>query len=228
MASTASTSKDTAVLGPTPPHGQFANFLPEPEKQKLLDWAIGEQAAFQPATVFYGQGGRNIGIDLDVRTALKCQGLGHFEQSMTDRLRARQAEITRAAGYRGPEPTSIEFELNAYGEGAHFAPHIDIPVGAGRRPAGKNPGEDRVVSAVYYFYREPKAFTGGTLRLFRFGADTDRPADGDSTAFEPVQNSLLVFPAWAPHAVERVNCPSNPFRDFRFALNCWFCRRLEG
>ena len=217
-----------AALGPMPPHGHFTDFLPDADRLALLDWAIAEHATFKPAKIFYGEGGRERGVDLDVRTALRRHGLGPFEQMMTDRLRERQPEILAAAGYAGAQPSSIEFELNAYGEGAHFAPHIDIPLGEGRRTAGKNPGEDRVVSAVYYFYNEPKAFTGGALRLFRFGADSDHPDDRNSISFEPMQNSLLVFPAWGRHGVERVHSSSRAFGDSRFALNCWFCRRLQS
>jgi len=135
-------------------------------------------------------------------------------------------EIMAAAGYAGPEPRSIEFELNAYGEGAHFAPHIDIPLGETRKPAGEEEGEDRVISAVYYFHSEPKAFSGGALRLYRFGADPETAATQDSVALEPVQNSLVIFPSWARHGVETAHCESGRFADFRFGLNCWFCRKI--
>ena len=90
---------------------------------------------------------------------------------------------------------------------------------------GAGEGEDRVISAVYYFYREPKGFSGGALRLYRFGADAQDPAaDAGSIAFEPRQNSLVCFPSWAKHKVEAVSCPSGKFEDYRFGLNCWFCR----
>lgn len=131
-----------------------------------------------------------------------------------------------AAGYSGPEPRSIEFELKAYGEGAHFAPHIDIPLGETRKPAGEQADEDRVISAVYYFHSEPKAFSGGALKLYRFGVDPDTAGPENSVAFEPVQNSLVVFPSWARHGVETAHYASERFADFRFGLNCWLCRKI--
>jgi Rps23 Pro-64 3,4-dihydroxylase Tpa1-like proline 4-hydroxylase len=85
-----------------------------------------------------------------------------------------------------------------------------------------------VISAVDYFFREPKGFTGGALRLYRFGADPSDCGERDCVAFEPVQNRVVIFPSWARHGVERVSCPSAEFADFRFALNCWFCRRITG
>ena len=78
-----------------------------------------------------------------------------------------------------------------------------------------------MISAVYYFHREPKAFSGGALRLYRFGVDPHDPAsEADSVAFEPRQNSLVCFPSWAVHKVDLVRCASDRFEDFRFGLNC--------
>lgn len=113
------------------------------------------------------------------------------------------------------------------GDGGHFAQHIDIPVGPNRRTVGEQPGEDRFISAVYYFFAEPKRFSGGALRLYRFGADPAACGDSDSIAFEPLQNRLVIFPSWARHSVDRVTCSSEEFADYRFALNCWFCRKLS-
>lgn len=208
-----------------PPHRRLSGFLAESDRRALLDWTIAEQASFKPAKVFHDVG-RKSRLDPNRRMALKRWGVGPFEPLLRERLLRALPEIMAAAGYSGPEPRSIEFDLNAYGDGAHFAPHLDIPVGKGRETAGNMPGEDRLISAVYYFHSEPKAFSGGALRLYRFGAIPDAAAADDSVAFEPEQNSLLVFPSWARHGVERVSCPSGRFEDFRFALNCWFCRKL--
>jgi predicted 2-oxoglutarate/Fe(II)-dependent dioxygenase YbiX len=213
--------------GPMPPHRVIDDFLPIEDNRALLDWAIREEARFAPAKIFTGAGGHEQRIDPQVRVALKHYGIGPLQRRMTERLNARLQEIMAAAGYSGPEPRSLEFELNAYGDGAHFAPHIDVPVGAGRRTIGKEKGEDRVISAVYYFFREPRRFEGGALRLYRFGADPKHSSPDDSVAFAAEQNRVVIFPSWARHEVERVRCSSFDFADFRFALNCWFCRSLS-
>ena len=85
-----------------------------------------------------------------------------------------------------------------------------------------------MISGVYYFHNQPKGFSGGRLRLFRFGSDPANCADDDRVAIEPIDNSLLVFPSWAQHGVERVSCPSGDFSDYRYAVNCWYCRPLDG
>jgi SM-20-related protein len=213
-------------LAPLPPHGRLLDFLPEADRRALLDWAIAEEKSFAPARVFYGEGGLQYRVDHSSRSALRHSGVGPFEPMLRGQLLDTLQAIMAAAGYRGAEPRSIQFELNAYGDGAHFAPHIDIRVGKDREPAGELEGEDRVISAVYYFHSEPKRFSGGALRLYRFGADPGTAGPDESIAFEPEQNSLVIFPSWARHGVEPVSCPGNRFADFRFGLNCWFCRKL--
>jgi len=212
--------------GPMPPHARLAGILSRDEQDRLLAWAIAHEQDFKPAKVYYRPkdgGGR---VDLDRRTALKLRDLGPNGPMVEQRLLERLPEIMAAAGYRGPPPLSLEFELNAYGEGGHFRAHSDIVTGQDRATLGAQPGEDRLVSAVYYFHREPKGFSGGALRLFRFGADISQPDADDAVDFEPEQNTLVVFPSWAMHQVEEVRCPSGRFEDYRFALNCWFCRAI--
>ena len=133
-------------------------------------------------------------------------------------------------GCTGPPPTSLQLELAAHGDGAFFAPHLDIPVGSERQPLGASEGEDRIISAVYYFYSEPKGFTGGELRLLPLGPlpEGAQPEPTGHTDIEPVRNSLVAFASWFPHEVRPIRCPSGRFADFRFALNCWYCRALQA
>ena len=79
-----------------------------------------------------------------------------------------------------------------------------------------NPESIRVLSGVYYYNAEPKAFSGGALRLYAIG-DADKAPYVD---IEPAGNSLLVFPSWAPHEVMPVSCPSKRFADSRFTVTC--------
>jgi Rps23 Pro-64 3,4-dihydroxylase Tpa1-like proline 4-hydroxylase len=84
--------------------------------------------------------------------------------------------------------------------------------GASRRDAG-SPGV-RTVSGVYYFYRQPKAFDGGELRLYAFGEEA-------FVDIEPSENAFVAFPSFAAHEVLPVTCPSGAFEDSRFSVNCW-------
>ena len=111
------------------------------------------------------------------------------------------------------EAPKLEAELVAHNEGAFYKRHIDTQTASDHNLL-------RVLSGVYYFHAEPKAFSGGALRLYAIGGDNARFAD-----IEPARNSLLVFPSWAPHEVMPISCPSKRFIDSRFAINCWVHRR---
>jgi SM-20-related protein len=220
--------KAAAGKGPMPPHVQLTDVLGDEDREQLLEWAIASQAKFKPAKVYKHAGDDGSRLDPEQRTALKLRDFGPLTTGLQKALLAHLPEIMAGTGYRGPPPQSLELELNAYGDGGHFGQHIDISTGPGRRPLGEQPGEDRVLSAVYYFYKEPKAFSGGALKLFRFGAYRDNVEERDVVAYEPRQNSLVAFPSWVTHEVDTVRCPSGRFEDYRFALNCWFCRTIGG
>ena len=76
---------------------------------------------------------------------------------------------------------------------------------------------------VYYFHKEPKAFTGGQLRLYGL-AGADSP---DYEEIEPRLDRAVFFPSWFPHEVLPVRCSSDAFADGRFAMSCWVCKTGE-
>ena len=73
----------------------------------------------------------------------------------------------------------------------------------------------RAISAVYYFYRLPRSFSGGVLRLHSIGKE------GSFVDIEPMNDRLIFFPPWFPHEVMPVVSPSGSFERSRFAINCW-------
>ena len=217
------------MLEPLPPYTQLSDALPGHLLKQLLDWVLANEQRFRPAKINRGVGDERKSIlDPEVRIAAVLRDFGPIEEPLKERLLELLPELMTATGTSGPEPRSLELELAAHGDGAHYGAHVDLPIGPGRRPLGQAEGEDRVLSAVLYFYSEPKAFSGGQLRLYRFGADP-ATADGsgaDYVDLDPLQNSLAVFPSWVLHEVRTVSCPSGEFRDYRFAVNCWYCRKL--
>jgi SM-20-related protein len=216
----------TTPLGPVPPHLQLFDFLPESEHRLLLEWVLNNSDAFVRATVTSGKPGDEGKVNEKQRIALTASEFGEVGSAVEPRLQDALDQIIERIGYSGPKPSSLELELAAHGHGAHYLPHLDIAVGEDRLPLGAWEGEDRALSAVYYFHREPKGFSGGELRLYRFGSmwNCDE-SDADSYVdLQPHNNSLVVFQSWAMHEVRRVSCPSGDFKDYRFALNCWYCR----
>jgi Rps23 Pro-64 3,4-dihydroxylase Tpa1-like proline 4-hydroxylase len=204
---------------PLPPSHQYRDFLSKAEHDALLDWTVANRERFEPARL------TGHVIDPKRRIAERVRDLGPHRAMLERRLEENLADIFRRTGTKPFEIEFYELEVAAHGDGAFFAHHSDIPVGRGRAPLGgdKTGKQDRLVSAVYYFHREPKAFSGGTLRLYRLG---DHDASGDYAEFEPIDNSLVVFPSWVRHEVMRVSCPDCGFEQYRFAVNAWLCRTL--
>jgi SM-20-related protein len=183
------------------------NFLSEDTVAALLEYAVLHEADFVPTKV-----GRNK-LDPTFRVSAHLRKLGAFQQIIESKILAILPSLIDELRVTPFQAGRLGTELVAHGDGAFYRRHIDTQTAPDR-----DVRRSRALSAVYYFYREPKAFGGGALRLYGIGAGAD------FVDIEPVRNSLLVFPSWAPHEVMPVHCASRRFIDFRFAINCWIHR----
>ena len=199
---------NAATRGLMPPWLVRRDLLSPDEYRDLLGWTVDNEARFRPAALDKGL------VDPAIRRSLSLRDLGPFSALFEDYVRAAVPALIDQLRVTPFVPGEVELELVAHNDGAHFALHGDLYTGQGSARG------DRMLSAVYYFHRAPKGFSGGCLRLHRIGA---MPGDmGVDVA--PDQNSLVVFPSWAPHEVLTVHCPSGAFGDSRFAVNCWVYR----
>lgn len=208
------------MKGPMPLWHRYKDFLPPEELARLLDFTLESRERFIPSALAGGV------IDPERRLSERLVGLEPVRAMLEERLRAAFPDMLARTGVRPFDLEFLELEIAAHGDGAFFHRHRDIPLGPGRAPLGgdRSGTQDRLLSAVLYFHSEPKAFSGGALRLYRIGGDVD--TEEDRVEIEPLNNSLLVFPSWATHEVCRVSCPGNRFEDHRFAVNAWFCKTL--
>ena len=206
-----------AYRAPIPPHHHYRDFLSEPELAGLIDYTLSNRARFRPSEL----AGKIV--DPARRRSEQLRDVGPFRDLFEDRLRAIADDLFRKTGTKPFDIDYLELDIVAHNDGAHFNAHSDIPVGEGREQLSGDSirRHDRLLSGVYYYHIEPKAFSGGQLRLFRFGGGDK--AD-DHVDLEPERNSLVVFPSWAVHEVRRIDCPSGRFEDSRFAVNAWLCR----
>jgi hypothetical protein len=179
------------------------NFLPPELVRALLEYVEYSRDRFKPTTVQQPEGTR---VDRAWRISMGLEDLGSCFEPLEQRLRSAE-RVLRADLGMGPYGFhDVELQIAAHNEGGFFRRHSDTYKGW---------GIDRVISAVYYFHRQPRAFSGGTLRLY--------PLTGPGhVEVEPIHNSLVVFPSFVEHEVMPVSCPSGQFMDSRFALNCWF------
>lgn len=193
----------------------FEDFLAAELRADLLDFALANRGAFEPAEVVRDGAAR---IDTETRISSMCSnGLGPHEAAFTQAIHARLNDMVTGLGLAPFDLASTELQLVAHGDNAFYKPHIDTLVGV----SADSKNSVRVVSCVYYFHQEPKRFTGGEIAIDSFGRDAK------TEVIEPTQNRLLVFPSFARHQVRKVICPSGEFADSRFAINCWL-RKERG
>ena len=200
-------SKNGATSAPArsilPPYVVLRDFLGADAVRGLLEHALAHEPEFAATRTQHGE------IRPAVRNSLGLRDLGRFRPALEAKVLGALPALIAALRVSAIESPRLEVQLVAHGDGAFYKRHIDTRTASDQQRL-------RVLSGVYYFHAEPKAFGGGALRLFAIG-----PNAADYVDIEPARDSLLVFPSWAPHEVMPVSCPSRRFIDSRFAINCW-------
>jgi SM-20-related protein len=197
---------------PLPPFRTFAEFLDPGLVSRLLDYSLSNQARFQATTV-----GGGSELNPSVRISYKLDDLGTLREELESRIMLMAPTLITDLHLTLFSPARCEIELVAHGDRAFYSRHIDTDT-----ERGGAADMHRIVSGVYYFNNEPKAFSGGALRLYSFGPFA---AHSEFVDIEPSHNTFVVFPSWVLHEVLPVSCPSKRFIDSRFAINCWLWRR---
>ncbi len=145
---------------------------------------------------------------------MRIENIGDFRTIIERRVTAKISELIRDLRLPSFAVGKLEIELVAHGNGGFYKRHIDTFTGITRAESG-----DRVISCVYYFFREPKAFSGGELRLHPLRTVSDPAPPPFAIAIE--NDSLVAFSSWLPHEVLPVANHSTHFADSRFSINCW-------
>jgi SM-20-related protein len=183
------------------------------EVTALLDFAVSQEEKFQASKIVLPgphAGGRNDGQRRKSKVLVDLQA---HHAVVVERIKAVLPWVFQRLHWPPFRVTQIEAQLTASNNGEFFKAHND------------NAAEElrsRELTFVYYFYREPKAFTGGELRLY----DTDIEgghyvAGSSSQTISPEQNRVVFFPSCLVHEVLPIACPSGLFGDSRFTVNGW-------
>lgn len=206
-----------AALPPAPvlasPYLQIDNFLSPDAQHQLLTYALQHQSEFVESTVTTGEP--------DYRHSLVSFPFNQSEHStrFLECLNAHLPQIHRAF-HMSPFPIEeIEIQLTASNDGDYFKIHND---------GGCEQTASRELTFVYYFYQEPKPFTGGELHFYdhRIENDIEVPAT-TYRIIEPRNNSLVVFRSCYHHEVVPIQCASQAFGDSRFTINGWIRKQPE-
>ncbi len=107
---------------------------------------------------------------------------------------------------------AIEAQLTAHNDGEYFKLHNDN---------GVEELASRIFTFVYYFHQEPKAFTGGELRIYNGEFQDKKFISKGYQVVVPRNNCIVFFPSQLMHEVIQVQCPSQKFLDGRFTVNGW-------
>lgn len=94
--------------------------------------------------------------------------------------------------------------LSRYGQCDFYKWHIDNTINR----------EQRLITIIYYFNKEPEKFTGGELL---FGAKSTE----NYKIIKPKHNRLIIFPSDMLHSVNDVKFLDSDFGSARFSLNLW-------
>ena len=199
-----------SARGLMPPYLVLRDFLGEDMVAGLLAHAMSHQSDFAPTGVF------KDGVNPARRISTSLRHLGPFRDVLREKIFALLPTLVDALRVTPFAASSLELELVAHGDGAFYKRHIDT-----QTAIYGDVDSLRILSGVYYFNAEPKAFSGGALRLYAIGGEARK----DFSDIEPLRNSLLMFPSWASHEVRPVCCPSKAFIASRFAINCWIHRK---
>lgn len=187
------------------------DFLTKRELHALTKYVMEHEPDFTPSTVIPHEGEESSSLDVSYRRSLVLYDLGDYRSVIHDRLLALLPDVL-AAFKRDTFPIAhLDIQLTASNDGDFFKVHQD------------NSSEEinhREISFVYYFHSEPKAFTGGQLKLY------DSQAAAQTVT--PRQNTVVLFQSFIDHEVLPVRCPSRKFVNSRFTVNGWIVSQEEA
>ena len=186
---------------------QVPSVLSPEEHAGLLDLVRRNEAGFVGTTTSTKRG--------SYRESSVLYQFSPFDELLRSKVRQLLPAVCQALKIEVPTG-SIEAQLTAHNDNNFYKVHND---------SGSADTAHRVLTFVYYFHRQPKAFSGGELRVYdhkvangyHYAADTYRTV-------EPTDNSIVFFASEEMHEVLRVSCPSQAFMDSRFTINGWVGR----
>ena len=189
---------------------QIDNFLPEEEYQQVIDTAFNKQSEFKDS--------RTVTNTENYRQSLILPGKEFSEVYYLIKNKLLEQFPSLINQLKHPEfsVSHVEMQMTAHNDGAFYKVHTD---------AGSEKTKTRELTYVYYFYQEPKQFSGGELKIY----DTEMQGKKfiqkeNSKVIEPRNNSIVFFNSRCKHEVLPISCSSNEFKASRFTLNGWLRR----
>lgn len=187
---------------------QIDNFLTQEEHQRLLDYVFKRERDFVTTSVSTDA--------VDYRRSMVLYSFPEFSELVINRIKEFVPNICSKLGVPLFPISQIESQLTSHNDGNYYKVHNDN---------GSPDTATRELTYVYYFYREPKPFSGGELLIYDSKIENNFYVKADSfQTVEPRNNSIVFFLSRYMHEVLPVSCPSQAFADSRFTINGWLRR----
>ena len=179
--------------------------LGDAEWSPLLARVLASEAQFQPSATHDARA--------DYRHSLVLNPPPDLVEPVVRRVRSLTPDVLPELRVQPITVGVVEAQVTASIDGSFFGVHTD----ADRQKVPK-----RYLTYVYYFNRQPKAFSGGELRVYDDVLRNGKLARGETfQLIEPLHNRLVLFWARTMHEVMPVRVPSGAFGDARFTVNGW-------
>ncbi|MEZ2320796.1 MAG: 2OG-Fe(II) oxygenase [Microcoleus sp.] len=189
-------------------YAQIENFLTASEKNKLIKYVLAKESEFVSTSTSTKAE--------DYRRSMVLHSFPEFSQLMINRIKAILPDVLRKLNLPSFSVGDIEAQLTLHNDNNYYKLHND---------SGSPETATRFFTYVYYFNREPKAFTGGELQIYDSKIENNFYVAADSfKTVEPRNNSIVFFLSRYMHEVLPVSCPSKAFADSRFTINGWVRR----
>ncbi|MEE3715760.1 2OG-Fe(II) oxygenase [Tumidithrix elongata RA019] len=190
-------------------YAQIDNLLTWNQLRQLFKYVIDQEPNFVPTT--------NSANDPFYRRSMYLFSFPEFARMMIDRVRSIMPHIISHLDIQNFTVGDIEAQLTAHNDGNYYKIHNDN---------GSPDCANRELTYVYYFHREPKAFSGGELVLYDSVIKDGYLVGAKSfKTIQPRNNTIVFFPSRCMHEVLPVVCPSKAFADSRFTINGWVRHR---
>ncbi|MEG4057689.1 MULTISPECIES: 2OG-Fe(II) oxygenase [unclassified Microcoleus] len=203
----------TEIPAPAPPvnddlisrYAQIDNFLTPAEKNKLIKYVLAKESEFVSTSTSTNAE--------DYRRSMVLHSFPEFSELMVNRIKAILPDVLKSLNIPSFPLGEIEAQLTMHNDNNFYKLHND---------SGSPDTASRFFTYVYYFYREPKGFSGGELQIYDSKIENNfYVADKTFRTVEPRNNSIVFFLSRYMHEVLRVSCPSKAFADSRFTINGW-------
>ncbi|MCM0593156.1 MAG: 2OG-Fe(II) oxygenase [Gloeotrichia echinulata IR180] len=187
---------------------QIDNFLQPEQHQRLIQYVLEKESDFIPTSTSTN--------DVDYRKSFVLYSFSESQELILSRILETIPNVMSKLGLPSFTISQIESQLTAHNDGNYYKIHNDN---------GSRDTATRELTYVYYFYQEPKPFSGGELVIYDSKIVNNFYVSADTfKTVEPRNNSIVFFLSRYMHEVRPVSCPLKAFSDSRFTINGWVRR----